>query len=101
MALTGLTGPWPLLQFRRTPWTSDSPSQGRYLYKGQHKHRINTYTNIHALSGIRIHDPSVRAGEDGSCLTPRSHCDEQSVLGQWNYRCNVSLVLISIVDLCW
>jgi hypothetical protein len=39
-----------------------SPSQGRYLYK----HRINT--NIRALSGIRTHDPSVRAGEDSSCL---------------------------------
>jgi hypothetical protein len=32
-------------------------------------------TDIHALSEIRIHDPSVRAGEDGSCLRPRGHCD--------------------------
>jgi hypothetical protein len=38
-----------------------SPSQGRYLHIGQHKHKTNTYTDIHALSGIRIHDPSVRA----------------------------------------
>jgi hypothetical protein len=30
---------------------------------------------MHALSGIRTHDPSVRAGEDGSCLRPRDHCD--------------------------
>jgi hypothetical protein len=36
-----------------------SPSQGLYLNKGQHKHRINAYThththtpNIHVLSGI-------------------------------------------------
>jgi hypothetical protein len=29
-----------------------SPSQGRYL------------TDIHALSEVRTHDPSVRAGED-------------------------------------
>jgi hypothetical protein len=42
-------------------------------YTGQHKHRINT--NIHALSGIRTHDPSVREGEDISCLRPRGHCD--------------------------
>jgi hypothetical protein len=33
-----------------------SPSQGRYLHTEQHKHR-----DIHALSGIRAHDPSVRA----------------------------------------
>jgi hypothetical protein len=39
-----------------------SPSQGRYV----HKHRMNA--NIHALSGIRIHDSSVRPGEDMSCL---------------------------------
>jgi hypothetical protein len=34
-----------------------SPSQDRYLYE----HRVNT--NIHALSGIRTHDPSFRAGK--------------------------------------
>jgi hypothetical protein len=33
-----------------------------------------TQTNIHALSGIRTYDPSVRASEDFSCLIPRSHC---------------------------
>jgi hypothetical protein len=26
--------------------------------------------DIHASSGIRTHDPSVREGEDGSCLRP-------------------------------
>jgi hypothetical protein len=56
-----------------------SPSKARYLHK-QHKRRINAHTNIHALSGIRRHDPSVRAGEDGSCLRPRSHCDRQLIL---------------------
>jgi hypothetical protein len=32
---------------------------------------MNTYTDIHALSEIRTHDPSVRANEDSSCLRPR------------------------------
>jgi hypothetical protein len=32
-----------------------------------------THTDIHALSGIRTHDPSIRAIEDGSCLRPRGH----------------------------
>jgi hypothetical protein len=44
-----------------------SLSQDRYLHAGQHKHRINAHTNIHALSETRTHDPSVWAGEDGSC----------------------------------
>jgi hypothetical protein len=35
-----------------------SPTQDRYL----HKHKINA--NIKTLSGIRTHNPSVRAGED-------------------------------------
>jgi hypothetical protein len=48
-----------------------SPSQGRYL----HEHRINTHRDIHALSGIRTFDPSVRSGEDSSCLRPRGHWD--------------------------
>jgi hypothetical protein len=31
---------------------------------------------IHASSGIQTHDPSVRAGEDGSCLKLRGNCDQ-------------------------
>jgi hypothetical protein len=30
---------------------------------------------MHASSGNRIHDPSVRVGEDGSCLRKRGHSD--------------------------
>jgi hypothetical protein len=37
--------------------------------------RINTNTNMHALSGIRIHDHRVRASEVSSCLRPRGHRD--------------------------
>jgi hypothetical protein len=39
---------------------------------GQHKHII--IANIHALSEIRTHDPSVRAGEDILSLRPRGQC---------------------------
>jgi hypothetical protein len=45
----------------------------RYKVATQYKHRINT--DIHALKWIRTHDPSVRAGEDISCLRPRGRCD--------------------------
>jgi hypothetical protein len=48
-----------------------SPSQGRYLTNTRN-------TEIHALSGIRTHDPSVRAGEDISCHRPRGHCDRHA-----------------------
>jgi hypothetical protein len=72
---TALFGPWPLLQFvvifTQTVGLLGlliSPSQGRYLHTGQHKHRINAHTDIRALNGIRIHNPSVRASEDSSCL---------------------------------
>jgi hypothetical protein len=55
------------------------PSQGRYIHIGQHKHRINAHTDIYALSGIRTHDPSVRVGEDISCVRPRGQCERYSV----------------------
>jgi hypothetical protein len=55
-----------------------SPSQGRYIHTGQHEHRIKAHTDIHALMGIRTHDPSVRASEDSTCLRPRGHWDRQS-----------------------
>jgi hypothetical protein len=52
-----------------------SPSQGRYLHAGQHKHRINAHTDIYAMSGIRTHDPSVRVSEDSSCLRLLGYLD--------------------------
>jgi hypothetical protein len=55
-----------------------SPSQGRYLQAGQHKHRINAHTNSHASNGIRNHDPNVRASENSSCRRPRGHCDRNT-----------------------
>jgi hypothetical protein len=91
VALPAHSGPRPLLQFRNHFSQSVgllgrviSPSQGRYLYTGQHKHRINAYIhtpNIHALSGIRTHDPSVRASENSSCLRPRCYCDQR--ISEW------------------
>jgi hypothetical protein len=78
-----------------------TPTQGRYLHsttQTQNKRRqilllfISTSngflpgstgttiihnTHIHALSGIRTHDPIVRAGEDISSLRPSGHCDRQ------------------------
>jgi hypothetical protein len=33
------------------------------------------HTDIHVLSGVQTHDPSVRASEDSSYLRPRGHCD--------------------------
>jgi hypothetical protein len=79
-------GPWSLFQFLNlhtvgmTPWTGDQPvSRPLPAYRTAHieyTHKID----IHASNGIRIHDPFVRAGEDGSCLRPRGHCDRQSLL---------------------
>jgi hypothetical protein len=89
MALQPFVGPWPFLQFRslfytdgRTPWTSDQ-AVSRPLYTLRTTHtQNNAHTDIHASSGIRTHDPSVRASEDSSRLTPRGHCDrpERSLL---------------------
>jgi hypothetical protein len=64
----------------RTPWTSDQPV-ARPLPKhratqSQNK-RIHT-PNVHALSRIRTHDPSVRASEDSSWLRPRGYSDRHS-----------------------
>jgi hypothetical protein len=36
--------------------------------------REKMHIDIHASSGIQTHDPSVRVGEDSSCLRPHDHC---------------------------
>jgi hypothetical protein len=59
-----------LYTVRRPPWTGDQP-----VAKPLPTHRINAHnTNIHALSGIRTHDPSVRASEDSPRLRRFRHC---------------------------
>jgi hypothetical protein len=59
-----------------THWTSDQliakPLPKHRTTQTQNK-RIHT-PNIHALSGIRSHDPGFRASEDSSCLRPRGYC---------------------------
>jgi hypothetical protein len=52
----------------------------RYLHTGQHKHRINAHTDMHALNGIRTHNSSVSAGEECSCLT--RHGDRDRLQGR-------------------
>jgi hypothetical protein len=56
IALQPFVGPWPRFQFRNHFSQTVgllgrviSLSQGCYLNTGQHKHRINAYTNIHAF----------------------------------------------------
>jgi hypothetical protein len=45
-------------------------------YTRNNTNRINAHnTDIHALNSIRIHDPSVRASEESSCIRPRGHSD--------------------------
>jgi hypothetical protein len=42
----------------------------------QTQKNAHTYTpNIHALSGIRTHDPGFRASEDSACLRQRGYRD--------------------------
>jgi hypothetical protein len=56
-----------------TPWTGDQPV-ARPLPTHRTTQTQNKRTDIHASGGIRTHDPSVRAGEDSTCLRPRDHC---------------------------
>jgi hypothetical protein len=75
------------LNFRvgRTPWMGDQ-LDARLLPTQDNKNRINA--DIHALSGIWTHDPSVRAGEDILWLWPLAHCDRlfnvcSNLLSSW------------------
>jgi hypothetical protein len=81
MALQPFVWPWSLHQFRnllytvcRTPWMSDQPV-ARPLPCTQNKRKQTSML----LSGIRTHDPSVRASEDSSCLRLRGHRDRRDL----------------------
>jgi hypothetical protein len=47
------------------------PMQGLYIYTGQPS--TEKCRDIHALSGIQTHDPSVQVAEDSICLGPFAH----------------------------
>jgi hypothetical protein len=84
-----------------------SPSQGRYLHTEQHKHRINSHTDTHALSWIRTHDPSARASGDSSCLKPHGPCDWQwihySIFSDFFYLSIYLSIYLSMAlqSFCW
>jgi hypothetical protein len=79
--LQSSVGPWPLFSFLilytvgRTPWMGNQPViRPLPTYRRTQTHNKRNI-DIHASSGIRIHDPSVRASEDNSCLSQHGHCD--------------------------
>jgi hypothetical protein len=89
-----------LILFTQTvglPGRGISPSQGHYLHTGRHKHRINAYTDIHALIGIRTHDPSVWASEDSSCLRPHYQCDRSEFRTPCCWIYSRTLITLSII----
>jgi hypothetical protein len=72
----------------RTPCTWDQP-----VARPLPTHRT-TQTDIHALSGTRTHDLSVRASEDSSCLRLRDQYDLHQlsirfIISEVNSDCNL------------
>jgi hypothetical protein len=86
MALPTHSGPRSLIQFHKlsytdgsTPWTSDQPLAGllpKHRTTETQNKRIHTQ-NVHALSGMRTHDPSIQASENSSCFRPLANRDRQ------------------------
>jgi hypothetical protein len=61
----------------KTPCTGDKPvTRSLPTHRTTQTQNKRTQTSI-PLSGIRTHDPNVRASEDSSCLKPRGHGDRQ------------------------
>jgi hypothetical protein len=60
----------------RTSWTGDQ-SVARPLPTHRTTQTQNKHTDTHVLSGIRTHDPKVRANEYCSCIRPRDNCDRR------------------------
>jgi hypothetical protein len=96
-------GLWPLIFQFHDHFTDGSllgrvisSSQGLYLNTGQHIH----IPNIHALCGIRTHDPGFRASEDSTCLRPLGYRDrlgESNVSYLWacTFATNSSVRIVS------
>jgi hypothetical protein len=77
-----------------TPWTSDQlvarPLPKHRTRQTQFKH-VHT-PNVHALSGIQTHNPSVRASENSSCLRPLGYCDRLVEYRSHNFCCCILFI---------
>jgi hypothetical protein len=64
----------------RTPWTSDQlVARPLPLFRTTQTQNKHMHTqNIHALCGIRTHDPGFRASEDSTCLRPLGYRDRRA-----------------------
>jgi hypothetical protein len=98
-------GPWPLIfQFHdhfpdcRTPWTSDllvaRPLLKHMTTQTQNKH-IHI-SNIHALCGIRTHEPGFRASEDSAYLRSLGYRDRH-ILHVWSGKFRFEFVFLSLI----
>jgi hypothetical protein len=80
MALQPFVGPWQLFQSPNPIHSQLEHLDGELAhlkaasYTQNNTNTEKTHTDIHALSGIRTHYPSVRASEESSCLRRRGHC---------------------------
>jgi hypothetical protein len=88
----------------RTPWTGDQPIARPPLTHRKHKHRVNAHnTDIHALSGIRTHNPSVQASKVSSCLRLHGHCDRNffpftaNIKHAWKFPFTSSVCLLCVM----
>jgi hypothetical protein len=81
---------------RQTPWTGDQPvTRPLPTYRTTQTQNKHIHTpNIHAFSGIRTHDPSVRASEDSSCFRQRGYCDWPLLRRS---KCLIVIVIIIII----
>jgi hypothetical protein len=94
LALQPKFGPWPTsmklsVSFRFLDLRQSvgllrrviSSSQVLYLYTNTEKltHTHTQILNIHALSGIRTHDPGFRSSEDSACLRPLGYRDRRKI----------------------
>jgi hypothetical protein len=81
MALLVHSGPRHLIQFRNhfshstTPWSSVQPVARTLPEHRTTQTHNNHIPNIHTLSGIQTHEPSVRSSKENSCHRPRGHSD--------------------------
>jgi hypothetical protein len=82
----------------RTPWAGDQlVARPLPVHKHRKTHTQTQTLNIHALSGIRTHDPGCRASEDSACLRPLGYRDRLTLL----YFTSIYFALHCFVMLCF
>jgi hypothetical protein len=89
----------PIRTFRRAPLEGGSSLRKASIYTGQHNTQ-DMETHVYCTTEIPSHDPSVRAVDNSTCLSPRAYCCRNKLFHLMKpfHENNLLIIMLPVLD---